>query len=151
MRSDSVHTMPLATLRARASEVMRIIAEARVITRAAFDPMSQRALSSREAAERVGSLLDAAQRLLPGMAPLSEALDRPPRSRPRDSSLRRVTMRGGPDRALGQIERAALLESILEEAHVLFTEIERGRSSAHFLASEPPPSMGDGARSSRRT
>ncbi len=145
MRSDSVHTMPLATLRARASEVMRIIAEARVITRAAFDPMSQRALSSREAAERVGSLLDAAQRLLPGMAPLSE------RSRPRDSSLRRVTMRGGPDRALGQIERAALLESILEEAHVLFTEIERGRSSAHFLASEPPPSMGDGARSSRRS
>jgi hypothetical protein len=137
--------MPLATLRARASEVMRIIAEARVITRAAFDPMSQRALSSREAAERVGSLLDAAQRLLPGMAPLSE------RSRPRDSSLRRVTMRGGPDRALGQIERAALLESILEEAHVLFTEIERGRSSAHFLASEPPPSMGDGARSSRRS
>jgi hypothetical protein len=129
---------------------MRIIAEARVITRAAFDPMSRRELSSREAAERVGSLLDAAQRLLPGMAPLSEVHDHAPRSRPRDSSRRRVTMRGGPDRALGQIERAAILESILEEARILFAEIERGRSSSHFL-SEPPSSMGDGARSSRRS
>jgi hypothetical protein len=136
MGNETVHTMSLEALRARASEAQRLIAEARTIARASFEALdSPRAAD--EAAHRVGALLDAAQRLLPGMAPLTDERDRAPRSKPpRESGWRRVTMRGGVDRALATIERAAILESIAEDAATLFAEIERGRSSSAFPAAD---------------
>jgi hypothetical protein len=136
MGNDTVHTMPLDALRARAREARRLISEARVIARASFEALDA-PKTAEEAADRVGSLLDAAQALLPGMAPLADERDRAPRSKPpRDSGWRRVTMRGGVDRALATIERAAILEALVEEAATLFAEIERGRSSSAFPAAD---------------
>jgi hypothetical protein len=139
MTQDTVHTMPLEALRARAKEAQRLIAEARTIARNSFVALDS-STDADDAADRVGSLLDAAQRLLPGMAPLAEARERPPRSRPsRDMGWRRVTMRGGADRALATLERATILESIADEAVALFAEIERGRSSSAFRVADVSP------------
>jgi hypothetical protein len=132
--------MPLDVLRARASEALRLIAEARTVARASFDAAAGGDRRGRAeggtAADRVGGLLDAAERLLPGITPFAEANDRSPRSKPPESMLRRVTMRGGPERAMDQLERAALLKSVADEAAALLGEIERGRTSAHFLAAD---------------
>ncbi len=136
MGNDTVHTMPLDALRARASEARRLIAEARAIARASFETLDAPKTAD-EAAHRVGMLLDAAQTLLPGMAPLADERDRAPRSKPpRESGWRRVTMRGGVHRALETIERAAILETLAEDAATLFAEIERGRSSSAFPAAD---------------
>ena len=137
MGNETVYTMPLDALRARAHEARRLIAEARAIARASFEAVDAPKTAD-EAAHRVGSLLDAAQALLPGMAPLADERDRAPRSKPsRESGWRRVTMRGGADRALAMIERAAILEGLAEDAATLFAEIEHGRSSSAFRAADP--------------
>src|SRR5580698_9361536 len=70
MTHETVHTMPLEALRARAREAQRLIAEARAIARSSFEAVDSRGAAD-EAAHRVGSLLDAAQHLLPGMTPLA--------------------------------------------------------------------------------
>jgi hypothetical protein len=148
MTHETVHTMPLDALRTRAREVQRLIAEARAIARSSFESLDSPAAAD-EAAHRVGSLLDAAQRLLPGMPPLAEERERAPRSKPpRDSGWRRVTLRGGADRALATLERATILESIVDDAATLFAEIERGRSSSAFRAAELLPA--DSERLPRR-
>jgi hypothetical protein len=136
MGNETVHTMPLDALRARAQEARRLIAEARAIARASFEALDAPKTAD-EAAHRVGSLLDAAQALLPGMAPLTDERDRAPRSKPRhESGWRRVTTRGGVDRALATLERAAILENLAEDAATLFAEIERGRTSSAFPAAD---------------
>jgi hypothetical protein len=87
----------------------------------------------------VGVLLDAAQRLLPGMPPLADERGSRAsllRSKNPESGLRRVTLRGGQERALESIERAQILESIAGDAAGLIAEIER-RSSSMFRAAEP--------------
>jgi hypothetical protein len=138
----TVHTMPLEALRARAREARRLLAQAREIARTTLGDGSDHGPPSSEEthpSRRVGVLLDAAQRLLPGMAPLAEeyasrasAL----RSKNPESGLRRVTLRGGHERALESIERAQILESIAGDAAGLIAEIER-RSSSMFRAAEP--------------
>jgi hypothetical protein len=80
-------------------------------------------------------LLDAAQRLLPGLPPLAEGRSRTARARHKESGWRRVTLRAGKDRALEAIERAELLDALADEAAGLVSEIER-RSSSTLRAAE---------------
>jgi hypothetical protein len=141
MMTETVHTMPLDALRARAREAQRLIAQAREIARVSFDgqeertpPPSDRGDDSR----RVGALLDAVQRLLPGMPPLTEERPASSRAKRSESGWRRVTLRGGEERALDAIERAKLLESAADDAAGLLAEIER-RSSSAFRAADVAP------------
>ena len=155
----TVHTMPLEALRARAGEAQRLIARARDIARRSFeghalrlavredadaDVGSDRGASYGEAdddARRVGQLLDAAQRLLPGIPSLIEDRPfptRPARAKPQESGWRRVTLRGGADRALETIERARILDEVASDASGLVAEIER-RSSSVFRAADVAP------------
>jgi hypothetical protein len=135
----TVHTMPLEALRARAREARRLIAQAREIARVSLGgehdlqgpPSSDESTPSR----RVGLLLDAAQRLLPGMPPLADEHAPHSRTKRPDSGMRRVTLRGGADRALDSIERAEILDAIAGDAAGLIAEIER-RSSSMFRAAE---------------
>jgi hypothetical protein len=159
--THTVHAMPLEELRARAREARRLIAQARDIARASFDrhdrghhppasgtvpayalyvPHVPRAhfasvsdAATAEESNRVGLLLDAAQRLLPGIPSLVE--ERAPASRMKriESSARRITLRGGEQRALESIERAKILEAVSEDAAALIAEIGR-RSSSPFRA-----------------
>jgi hypothetical protein len=139
---DSVHTMPLEALRGRAGEARRLLAQAREIARLAFDNGSDTPPASSDGNElaegtdpsrRVGLLLDAAQRLLPGIPPLAEEGSVYARIKKPTSGWRRVTLRGGADRALDSIERAELLEAVAGDAAILVAEIER-RSSSMFRA-----------------
>jgi hypothetical protein len=89
-------------------------------------------------ARRVGQLLDAAQRLLPGIPSLIEDRPfptRPARTKPAESGWRRVTLRGGAERALETIERARILDEVASDAAGLVAEIER-RSSSVFRAAD---------------
>jgi hypothetical protein len=158
----TVHTMPLEALRARAREAARLIAQAREIARNSFDghrrsvlfddsPASQRddaapPSEDTRAARRVGQLLDAAQRLLPGIPSLVEERpfpSRPARTKPPDSGWRRITLRGGTERALEAIERARLLEEVASDAAGLVAEIERRSSSVFRAADVAPLAVGD--------
>jgi hypothetical protein len=132
----TVHTMPLTALRARVEEALRLIGEAHQVARAAFDVGRYVAYADgAEASLRVGQLLDAAQRLLPGMPPLAD--ERPPaRAKRHDSGWRRVTLRGGEERALDALERTALLERVGGEAASLVAMIERRSSSAMRVAED---------------
>jgi hypothetical protein len=133
----TVHTMRLDVLRTRAGEAQRLIARAREIAHRSFDAGGE-AYEGDDDASRVGQLLDAAQRLLPGIPSLIEARPfptRPARSKPPESGWRRVTLRGGPDRALETIERARILEDVAHDAAGLVAEIER-RSSSVFRAAD---------------
>jgi hypothetical protein len=145
----TVHTMPLDALRARAREARRLLEQAREIARANLGDGSdlQAPPSSEEThpSRRVGVLLDAAQRLLPGMplaedraasGPLGRLSSRPLfRAKPPESGQRRVTLRGGEERALESIERAEILDGIAGDAAMLIAEIER-RSSSMLRAAE---------------
>jgi hypothetical protein len=128
----TVHTMPLDALRARAREAQRLIAQAREIARASFESPSYETAPPSEGTDpsrRVGLLLDAMQGLLPGMPPLVDEKVPSSRSRARvkksESSMQRVTLRGGAARALDAIERAHILEEIAGDAAGLIAEIER--------------------------
>jgi hypothetical protein len=141
MAELTVHTMPIEALRARAREAQRLLAQAREITRASFDRESEASPPSSEESHpsrRVGVLLDAAQRLLPGMPPLADEHAYALRAKPSDSGLRRVTLRGGAERALESIERAEIVESVAREAAGLVAEIER-RSSSTFRVADALP------------
>jgi hypothetical protein len=131
----TIHTMPLAALRARAAEARRVLAQARAIARSSFDAEGPQN-NGAEAPRRVGLLLDAAQRLLPGMPPLADARARSSRSKPRESSWRRVTLRGGEGKAMDTIERAEILDAVADDAAGLVAEIER-RSSTVFRTTDP--------------
>jgi hypothetical protein len=148
----TVHTMPLELLRARAREAQRLIAQAREIARASFESPSYEAAppsatppsvpppsEGADPSRRVGLLLDAMQSLLPGMPPLIDEMVPSSRSRSRtkksESSLKRVTLRGGAARALDAIERAQILEEIAGDAAGLVAEIER-RSGYALRAAE---------------
>jgi hypothetical protein len=135
----TVHTMPLEALRARAREARRLIAEARQIARVSLGAENdlQGPPSSEESdpSRRVGLLLDAAQGLLPGMPPLAEERAPYSRTKRQESGVRRVTLRGGADRALDSIERAQILDAIAGDAAGLIAEIER-RSSSMFRAAD---------------
>jgi len=139
----TVHTMPLDALRARAREAQRLIAQAREIARASFEAPSFETASLSEGTDpsrRVGLLLDAVQRLLPGVQSLVEERGPISRSRARvkkpESGWRRVTLRGGTARALDTIERAQIVEDIVGETAGLIAEIER-RSASSFRAADP--------------
>ena len=96
---------------------------------------------SDDASRRVGQLLDAAQRLLPGIPSLVEDRPfptRPARMKPAESGWRRVTLRGGAERALEAIERAQILDEVASDAAGLVAEIER-RSSSVFRAADVAP------------
>lgn len=165
----TVHTMPLETLRARAREAQRLIAQAREIARHSFDghdgplrpredrdgaydardseapPSSGNGGQGADASRRVGQLLDAAQRLLPGIPSLVDERPYPsrPRSKPPESGWRRVTLRGGAERALDALERARILEDIASDAAGLVAEIERRSSSAFRAADVAPLALDD--------
>jgi hypothetical protein len=139
MGETTVHTMPLDELRARAREAERLIAQAREIARVSFDAHEDAHSPPSEgvdASRRVGLLLDAVQRLLPGMPALADE-QRPSsyRAKKHESGWRRVTLRGGTDRALDSIERAQILEGVVDDATGLIAEIER-RSSSVFRAAD---------------
>jgi hypothetical protein len=140
----SVHSMPLAELRARSREARRLIAQAREIARSSFEQHDGERFSPMDegdASHRVGLLLDAAQRLLPGIASLAEERAIPSRSKHApDSGWRRVTLRGGEERALESIERARILEDVADDAAMLIAEIAR-RSSSVFRAADVAPSV----------
>jgi hypothetical protein len=149
MTELTVHTMPLDVLRARASEAQRLIARAREIAYRSFDLRgdadgaqgAQGAQDTDDDASRVGQLLDAAQRLLPGIPSLVEDRpfpSRPARAKPPELGWRRVTLRGGADRALEAIERARILDEVAHDAAGLVAEIER-RSSSVFRAADVAP------------
>ncbi len=138
----TVHTMPLEELRSRAREARRLIARARDISRATFERQESHPsgapptveAEAADASHRVGLLLDAAQRLLPGT---SLADEHGPSSRTKrvETGWRRVTLRGGTERALDAIERGAILEGVMEDAAGLIAEIGR-RSSAVLRAAD---------------
>ncbi len=152
----TVHTMALEELRSRAREARRLIAQARQIARASFDEHDQlkvaadRSPSSEggDASRRVGLLLDAAQGLLPGMS-FARGTSALPSSRAKrieaESGWRRVTLRGGTERALESIERARILEEVADDATGLIAEIERRSSSTSAAPPTPAP-----ARTRRR-
>jgi hypothetical protein len=142
--STSVHTMPLDELRLRAREARRLIAQGRDIARASFerhDREGSSLLDEADSSHRVGLLLDAAQRLLPGIASLAEESAIPSRTKhPPESGWRRVTLRAGAERALDAIERARILEDVADDAAILIAEIAR-RSSSVFRAADVAPSV----------
>jgi len=155
VHTHSVHTMPLDELRSRAREARRLLARAREIARVSFDnhdggrpSIADASEGGGDAAHRVGLLFDAAQRLLPGMAPFAD--ERAPASRMKriDTSWRRVTLRGGTERALEAIERAEILEMLLEDAEGLVAEIGRRSSSVQRTAEAAPASTKE--RATRR-
>jgi len=123
--------MSLDALRVRVSEARRLLAQARAIARASFEIDGPPKSEVIDAPRRVGLLLDAAQRLLPGIAPLTEERLRASRGKSRDTGRRRVTLRAGAERAIQVVERAQLLEAVEDDAAGLIAEIER-RSSAPF-------------------
>jgi hypothetical protein len=120
--------------------------ESRLETREDPEPPSDYGVSYGETdgeddARRVGQLLDAAQRLLPGIPSLIEDRPfptRPARAKPPESGWRRVTLRGGAERALETIERARILDEVASDAAGLVAEIER-RSSSVFRAADVAP------------
>jgi hypothetical protein len=140
----TVHTMPLDELRVRSREARRLIAQGREIARESFEKHDRDRIARTDdgvASHRVGLLLDAAQRLLPGIASLAEERAIPSRSKhPPDSGWRRVTLRGGEARALESIERAKILEDVADDAARLIAEIAR-RSSSVFRAADIAPSV----------
>jgi hypothetical protein len=140
----TVHTMPLDELRVRAREARRLIAQGREIARDSFEQHDREhppRLDDGDASHRVGLLLDAAQRLLPGIASLAEERAIPCRSKhPPDSGWRRVTLRGGAERALESIERARILEDVADDAAMLIAEIAR-RSSSVFRTADVASSV----------
>jgi hypothetical protein len=148
MRGDaeaSVHTMSLDALRVRVSEARRLLAQARAIARASFEVGGPPQSEVIDAPRRVGFLLDAAQRLLPGIAPLTEERLRSSRGKSRDTrSRRRVTLRAGAERAMQAVERAQLLEAVEDDAAGLVAEIERRSSSAFRAACTSVPDDGTG-------
>jgi hypothetical protein len=125
----TVHTMPIEALRARADEAQRLIAQAREIVRDSFDALHRAPSDGPEASGRVGLLLDAAQRLLPGMPPLADERLRSYRAKERESGWRRVTLRAGPEKAIAAIERAEILATVADQAAGLIAEIDRRSSS----------------------
>lgn len=128
----SVQTMDLGTLRTRVHEARRLIAQARQIARASFEREEQPKNDGVDAPKRVGNLVDAVHRLLPGMAPFGcEAL--PPSSFVPSSHTR---ARAGTDRPMDAMERSRLLSEISEDAADLLAEIERGSASSFRAAVE---------------
>jgi uncharacterized membrane protein YccC len=137
MGEITVHTMALEELRARAREAERLIAQAREIARVSFDAHDDAHSPPSEgvdASRRVGLLLDAVQRLLPGMPALADERVPSSRAKRHESGWKRVTLRGGADRALDSLERAQLLERIVDDAAGLIAEIERRSSSVFRVA-----------------
>jgi hypothetical protein len=132
----TVHTMPLEELRSRAREARRLIARAREISRATFERHESQPgevlpsadAEAADASHRVGLLLDAAQRLLPGTS-LADEHGPVSRTKRVETGWRRVTLRGGTERALDAIERGAILEGVMEDAAGLIAEIGRRSSS----------------------
>jgi hypothetical protein len=159
MIESTVHTMPLDELRARAREAQRLIGQAREIARVSFDARKGAGDDSEgppsdgteggAASERVGTLLDAAQRLLPGMPSLAEERAFSPRAKKPDTGWRRVTLRGGADRALETIERAEILDTLVQEAAGLIAEIER-RSSSMMRVADVASERSEGSAGRRR-
>jgi hypothetical protein len=134
--------MALAELRPRAREARRLIAQGRMIARASFEQHDRERsllLDDGDASHQVGLLLDAAQRLLPGIASLAEESAIPSRAKhAHESGWRRVTLRGGTERALDALERARILEDVTDDAAILIAEIAR-RSSSVFRAADVAP------------
>ena len=120
----SVHTMPLADLRSRAREANRLIDQARALARTSLegayanvDPLRAHdeahdsgPSSAEDAARRAGALVDAAFRVLPGLAAILE-----------DEHVRspESTRAGAPHRELSREAREAREAARLgETAHV---------------------------------
>ena len=147
---DTVHTMPLEALRGRAGEARRLLAQAR----------GNRALSpsTTGATPRPRRATESWRRPIPPRGPPARRRAAPPpgdaaarrgaarptadRSGPRPA-WRRVTLRGGADRALDSIERAELLEAVAERRG----DRSSPRSSvARRRCSAPPASHAESAR-----
>jgi len=125
----TIHTMPIDTLRARSREAQRMVDQARELVRASFEENAPD--SGRE--KQVGAMLDAIERLLPGIGLLAvrQAGERGGKS---DSGALVPTPR---EKTREQIERAELIASITESVAVVLQDIERGRASVRSI--EVPP------------
>ncbi len=150
---STVYTMPLEDLRVHAREARRLIAQAREIARMSLEARRDERTSSPEevdASRRAGLLLDAAERLLPGMPSLGDERASTTRAKAPESGWRRVTLRGGPERALDALERGRILEDVADDAAVLVAEIAR-RSSSVFRAADVTPTLTPVATRDRAT
>ena len=133
-RRPTIHAMPVETLRTRTREAQRLVEQARALVRASFE-RNVSPDSGRE--KQVGGMLDAIERLLPGIGLL--AVQRVgDRDRERRDSLPIATPR---EKTREQIDRAEMIASTSEALAGLLQDIERGRSTAPARIDVPPSTM----------
>jgi hypothetical protein len=110
-----LHAMPLETLRARAREADRLIEQARAIVHKTF---ARERSPDHGSSHQVGALLDAVERLLPGIGVTAAQLG-DHASGPRPSS-----------RSSERPERETIVRTMAERIASLLADIERARSTA---------------------
>jgi hypothetical protein len=118
--------MPPEALRSRAREVQRLVEQARAVVHAQFHGADRQPDSA--GANQVGGVLDAIERLLPGIGILAvqwaTRRDDPDERDGAQATSRTFAKETKRDRA----EREALVRSLAEAVGSLLAEIERGRA-----------------------
>jgi hypothetical protein len=131
----TIHSMPLESLRASTREALRLVEQARSLVRESFE-RNVSPDSGRE--KQVGAMLDAIERILPGIGVL--AVQRVAEGdRPRhDSGMLVPTPR---ERTREQVERSELIATVVESLTGLLQEIERARTSSVMRIETTPSTM----------
>jgi hypothetical protein len=130
----TLHSLPIETLRQRVREAHRLLDQAHALVRASFE-RNQSPDSGRE--KQVGALLDALERLLPGIGLLAvqRAGEIGAASGPHG-----VVVSTPRERSREEIERAELIAGLADAIAQLLWEIERARMSTVMKAADVPSS-----------